>query len=82
MSSGFGSGAEVYCVDGVKRFCLGNKMCPWRNIGSPSCAAGFARSDCSLAGGVNKEQSMIDASGHYRTCRRHCRGRWWWRRCS
>ena len=77
----FGSPGEVYCIDGIKRFCLGNQMCPWRDIGSSTCAAGFSQSECSLGGLVTADKPMIDAFGSRHRCERRCSGWWIFRRC-
>ena len=67
-------------IKGAKRFCLTHELCPWRAQRSPACAALFELTTCSPAG-LNSA-AMATTWGVTSSCRRHCRGRWFWRRCS
>jgi hypothetical protein len=45
-SSGSSDELEVYCCDGIARFCLSKETCPWR----PKCGATPGDATCSRAG--------------------------------
>ena len=78
-TSGSDDELEIYCYRGAKRFCLSHELCPWRSHRSNSCAAMFELATCSVSGlsGV----SMATTWGVTLTCQRHCRRRWFFRRC-
>jgi hypothetical protein len=53
-----GASGDVYCVDGMKRFCLGNQMYSWRDIGSSTWQQASPSLKATLGGLVTAEREI------------------------